>query len=146
MNPCGKLLGITPEQIVSNLKTTLETIKHNERLLAFAPDPRQAEIIRTLIQDNKINVEHFTKLYYQMTCEPLVVPPIGQPGFTSYLEGIRQAILQRVEQFDKLLVLYYSTTSETIQKIILYQASTILVHSRYLDYLFIKNSHRQSMS
>lgn len=122
----------------------MESQKHNERLLALTKDPRQAEIIRVLIQDNKTNFDVLKDLYKQMTCDPLVLPSITEPTFTSYLDGIQLAIMQKAKQFDRLLHLYYSTTSETIQKAILFQASIILVHLRYLDYLLIKNSSQVS--
>ncbi|TVY10994.1 hypothetical protein FPZ49_05855 [Paenibacillus cremeus] len=138
------MLGITPEQIIENLKSVMESQKHNERLLALTKDPRQADIIKSLIQDNQINIDTLKDLYRQMTCDPLVLPSTAEPTFTSYLEGIKLAIMQKVKQFDRLLYLYYTTTSETIQKVILFQASLILVHLRYLDYLLVKNSSQLS--
>jgi len=139
MANCENLVGVTTEQIIESIEKILEAEKHYERLRALAPDEKQAKVIDRLIADQREAYRTVSKLYASITCNQLIIPPLALPIFKTYLEGIKLAMFQELDENGRIILLYSSTTVLEIQEAMIAILFKTYMHTTYLNYLLTIN-------
>ncbi len=131
--------GVTPEQLIEAMKGELTARRYYEKLIPMAPNKKEADIIRHFLEDEKKHFSKFRMLYKNMTGMQPVIPPVKEPTFTNYLEGVEQAILDELDAYKFYRDIYLSTMNPYVRNIFLEAFTDENEHASHLNYLYAKN-------
>lgn len=132
--------GVSPEQLIRAMKGEAEARLFYERLIQMAPNLQEAEIIRHFLNDEIKHYRNFRMLYRRLTGNEPVLPPLNLSTFTTYVEGVEQAILDELEAYEFYRDIYLCSWNHMVRNIFFEALTDENEHAAHLNYLYTKNT------
>ncbi|HWI54723.1 MAG TPA: ferritin-like domain-containing protein [Desulfobacteria bacterium] len=132
-------IGVTPEQLITAMKGELGARIYYQKLAAMAPGPKEADIIMHFFEDETKHYRNFRMLYINLTGHEPIIPALENPSFTTYQEGVDQAILDELEAYDFYRDIYLSSNHPVVKNIFFEALTDESEHAAHLNYLFTKS-------
>lgn len=131
--------GVTPGQLVKAMKGEAEAGRYYKKLIGLAPDEKEADIINHFLEDEAKHYSKFKMLYKMFTGKVPELPTPVPPDFSTYTEGVEQAILDELEAYEFYRDIYLSTNNMIVRDIFFEALTDENEHAAHLNYLYSKN-------
>lgn len=134
--------GVTPGQLFKGMKGEAEARRFYRKLIDLAPNEKEADIINHFFEDEAKHYSKFKMLYEMLTGKVPELPKPEAPDFSTYVEGVEQAILDELEAYEFYRDIYLSTSNMMVRDIFFEALTDENEHAAHLNYLYTKNSIR----
>ncbi len=130
---------VTPAQLLKAMKGEAEARKYYKKLMDMSLDDREKDIIEHFIEDENKHLSKFRMVYEMTTGKEPVLGNLKTADFSSYIEGIEQAIEDELETYVFYRDIYLSNNNPIIRDIFLEAFTDENEHIARLNYLYTKN-------
>lgn len=113
--------------------------RYYETLTTMTRSEEDKRLISKFIQDEKKHFNNFYRLYIAFTGHQPMLPPVKQPKIPSYIEGIKQSIMDETDTYEFYRDVYLSSFNPMVRQNFFEAFTDENEHAIRLNYLYTKN-------